>query len=169
MFLLSSSDDHDFMRPFKWLNCWIVKVHCNHSSYTPQSKINFRKRFSYPRWVYWREFRKFICQHYSIASKGHKSETNYCIILYAGVYSVFHPLGGYSHTWALMLSHITRITYSWSEVMAPDFEIFNPISMLHHNLIDSLFLEKNRFVSVSFSSRDTSTKSWSNLSPKCII
>ncbi len=55
----------------------------------------------------------------------------------------------------------------------PRFGGFNPIGSLFYTSTQSdwpsLSAEKNRLVSITFSSKDTRTKSWSIFSPKCII
>ncbi len=47
----------------------------------------------------------------------------------------------------------------------------NWVPILYLNMIQltTSFCRKNQFVSITFSCRDTRTKSWSNVSPKCII
>ncbi len=82
----------------------------------------------------------------------------------AGNIATVTTRGGYTHTWA------------WQEgsvVMTPVLGIFNLIGSLFNtstqNLIDTFFLQKTWFVSVTFSSRDTRTFIWSNFSPTCII
>ncbi len=60
-----------------------------------------------------------------------------------------------------------------SAVMTPVFEIFDPIWSIFYTSTQSdwppFSAEKNRFVSITFSSRDTRTYSWCIFSPKCII
>ncbi len=83
--------------------------------------------------------------------------------------------GGYSYTWAWsrggggtpILGHGREFMRWW-----PHFGDFlsNWVPILYLNMTQlPPFLQKNLVVSITFSSRDTRTYSWSIFSPKCII